>query len=337
MPIANHTLNNAVIFITGGTGSWGKELVTQILKKYKPKEIRIYSRGEPKQVEMRRKFKSPVMNFIIGDVRDKDRLLLVTKNVDYIFHLAALKHVPICEENPWETVLTNIYGTQNLITAAVENNVKKVVDISTDKAVDPFNLYGVTKACGEKLMIGANLLQSRTKFICVRGGNVLGTDGSVVPLFKTQIMAKNQLTLTDPRMTRFLFSTQDAIKLVLDATLRSVGGEVFVMKMPSCHITDLAQVMIARLGNSKTKIKQIGIRQGEKLYEVLVSKYEVSRTYSMDKYYVVLPQIHIASTEKYYKKLKLKPLKIDEYSSLNTHIMSAPEIDRLLDNDEWFK
>lgn len=336
MPNRLSNLNNSTIFITGGTGSWGNELVDQILKKYKPKEIRIYSRGEPKQVEMRRKFQNDnIIKFIIGDVRDKDRLLLVTKNVDYIFHLAALKHVPICEENPWEAVLTNIYGTQNIITAAIENDVKKVIDISTDKAVDPFNLYGVTKACGEKLMIAANLLHGKTKFICVRGGNVLGTTGSVVPLFKSQIEKHNKITLTDKRMTRFLFSTKNAIELVLHATKHSVGGEVFVMKMPACKITDLAEVMISKLGNKKTKIKEIGIRAGEKLYEVLVSKYEIPRTLIMSKYFVILPQITISSTEKHYAKAKYKTLKVEEYNSNNTHMMNLPEIKKLLEDDEW--
>ena len=183
--------DNSIIFVSGGTGSWGNELVTQLLENHSPKEVRIYSRGEHKQVEMKSTFKNDSrLKFIIGDIRDKNILTLAMKNVDYVFHLAALKHVPVCEENSWEAVLTNIYGTQNIIESAIENNVKKVIDISTDKAVDPFNHYGVTKACSEKMIINAchNYITD-TKFVCIRGGNVLGTNGSVIPLFKSQIIS----------------------------------------------------------------------------------------------------------------------------------------------------
>ena len=180
-------LKNSIILITGGTESWGKELVKQLLKKECPKEIRIYSRGEQEQVKMKREFQNKTLSFYIGNIRDKNRLMLACKNVDYIFHLAALKHVPVCEENPWEAVKTNIIGTQYLIECSLENNVKKVIYISTDKAVDPLNLYGVTKAASEKLIIAANLTKEITDFVCIRGGNVTGTKGSVIPLFKEQI------------------------------------------------------------------------------------------------------------------------------------------------------
>ena len=200
---------DSVVLVTGGTGSWGNELISQLLEKYSPKEIRIYSRGEHKQVEMRAKYKNDSrLRFIIGDVRDKNILSLSMKNVDYVFHLAALKHVPVCEENTWEAVLTNIYGTQNVIEAAIENDVKKVIDISTDKAVDPFNHYGVTKANSEKMITNASFNYiTETKFVCIRGGNVLGTNGSVIPLFKNQILSENKITVTDPAMTRYLMST----------------------------------------------------------------------------------------------------------------------------------
>jgi UDP-N-acetylglucosamine 4,6-dehydratase/5-epimerase len=330
------SLTNATILITGGTGSWGQELVRQIFKKYNPKQIRIYSRGEHKQVEMKRTFQDPRLTFYIGDVRDKNRLMLATKHVDIIYHLAALKHVPVCEENPWEAVQTNVIGTQNIIECAIENKVKKVLDISTDKAVDPLNIYGVTKACGEKLIIAANLISSDTKFVCIRGGNVTGTNGSVVPLFKEQIAKLNSITLTDTRMTRFFMNLNEAIELVLKATLDSVGGEVLVMKMPAMKITDLAKVMIKELGNKDTKMTSIGIRPGEKIYEVLVSRYEMIRTYDIGKYFVILPQIPLPETITFYERKKLAQIKDEEFNSNNTTLLSQKDIKQLLKEGGWF-
>jgi FlaA1/EpsC-like NDP-sugar epimerase len=327
--------NDAVILITGGSGSWGNELTKQLLNNYSPKEIRIYSRGEHKQVEMKRKFQDPRVKFYVGDVRDRERVLLVSKNVDYIFHLAALKHVPVCEENPYEAVQTNIIGTQNVIDAAIINKVKKFIDVSTDKAVDPFNLYGVTKACGEKLVIAANLINDDTKFVCVRGGNVLGTNGSVVPLFREQLQKMNEITITDEQMTRFLMRVEEAIELVIYATVNSVGGEVFVMKMPTCKIIDLAQVMINKFGNSDTIINNIGVRPGEKLYEVLVSRYEVPRAYDYGRFFVILPQLKIIATEQYYRdKLSLK-LSTEEFNSNNAEHLEIDKIEDLLNKDHW--
>jgi len=327
-------LNKQTILITGGSGSWGNELVKSILNKYSPKEIRIFSRGELKQVEMKRKFHDPRIKYIIGDVRDKDKMLLATNGVDTIFHLAALKHVPVCEENPEEAVHTNIIGTENVIYSALENGVKKVVDISTDKAVDPFNLYGVTKACGEKLVIAANLHNS-TQFVCIRGGNVIGTNGSVVPLFVEQIDKTNEVTITDPRMTRFFMSLEEAIGLVLKATAETVGGEIFVMKMPGCKITDLAEVMIKRLGNSHTRIREIGIRPGEKLFEVLVSRYEVPRTYDLGKYFVILPQINLPKINDFYLQKKLNNIP-ESFDSNNAIQLNPEEIEQMLVSDGWF-
>ena len=330
-------LNKSVILITGGSGSWGNELVSQLLEKYNPKEIRIYSRGEHKQVEMKRKFHDDRLKYYIGDVRDKGRLSLASRNVDVVFHLAALKHVPVCEENPWEAVQTNIIGIQNVIEASIENKVKKVIDVSTDKAVDPFNLYGVTKACGEKLIVAANNLSKDTKFVCIRGGNVLGTNGSVIPLFSEQIKRLNQITVTDDRMTRFLMRVEDAIKLVLHATTNSYGGEIFVMKMPGVKITDLAEVMIKRLGNEKTKTKMIGVRPGEKVCEVLVSRYEIDHTYDIGKYFVILPTITIPGLAELYKKEKKLGNRIEEYTSKNTNLLTHKQIEDLLEKDGWFE
>jgi len=328
-------LNNKIIFITGGTGSWGNELVKQILEKYTPKEIRIYSRGEHKQVEMRQKFNNPVLKFIIGDVRDKNILGLAMKNVDYVFHLAALKHVPVCEENCWEAVLTNIVGTQNVIECAIANDVKKVVDISTDKAVDPFNLYGVTKACGEKLIINANQNYiSDTKFVCIRGGNVMGTNGSVLPLFKKQIIEKNEVTVTDPNMTRYLMSTREAISLIFEAVINSEGGEIYVMRMPSTKVSNIVEVMKGLFGNEKTTQKIVGVRPGEKLHEVLVSKNESPRTKIFnDKYYVILPQYTNQSLEEKYKDLD--KIEFEEFNSNNAKKLDDVEFTDVLRRETW--
>jgi len=326
--------NNKTILITGGTGSWGNELTKQLIEKYNPKEIRIFSRGEHKQVQMKLKYSNEKrIKYFIGDVRDKDRLLIVTRDVDYIFHLAALKHVPICEENPWESVLTNIYGTRNVIECAIENSVEKVIDISTDKAVDPFNLYGVSKACGEKLMIAANIESEKTSFVCIRGGNVVGTNGSVVPLFREQILKNNEITITDERMSRYFLSLSDAISLIFKAARDSVGGEIFVMKMPAAKIPDLAKVMVKELGNVETKIRKIGIRPGEKIYEVLVSKYESPRCVESGDYFIILPQIQIPRMEEIYKNKT--PINILEYTSENTHLLTEEEIKEILDMEGW--
>ncbi len=330
--------NDQVIFVTGGTGSWGHELVTQLLENYKPKEIRIYSRGEHKQVAMNQEFGiNPILKFIIGDVRDKNILGLAMKDVDYVFHLAALKHVPVCEENPWEAVLTNVYGTQNVIESAMENNVKKVIDISTDKAVDPFNHYGVTKACGEKLIINANQnYQSNTKFVCIRGGNVMGTNGSVLPLFANQLNNTNEITLTDPDMTRYLMSTHEAISLVFQAVLKAKGGEIFVMRMPSTTVKNISRVMTSLLGNGKTKQKVIGRRAGEKMHEVLVSKNEAPRTKVIDnKYYVILPQYYDEVLEKAYNSNKL--MTDEEFNSENAVRLSNEEFAQILQKEQWMQ
>ncbi len=226
----NFSWDGKVVFITGGSGSWGHELVSQLLHNYpKIAEIRIYSRGEHRQVDMEREYQSDKLKFIIGDVRDMNVLQHAMLGSDIVIHLAALKHVPVCEKNTWEAVLTNIYGTQNVIEAAVRNNVEMVVDVSTDKAVDPFNFYGTTKAIGEKLVINSNFnYQTATKFVCIRGGNVIGTNGSVIPLFKQQIQNDNQITITNPLMTRFLMSTKEAIELIFEVITQAVGGELFV-------------------------------------------------------------------------------------------------------------
>lgn len=327
---------NKTILVTGGTGSWGHELVSQLLEKYDVKEIRIYSRGEHKQVDMKREFKNnPKLKFIIGDVRDKNVLSFAMRGVDYVFHLAALKHVPICEDNGWEAVLTNIYGTQNLIECSIERGVKKVVDASTDKAVEPFNLYGVTKACGEKLMINANKLSDcQTKFIAIRGGNVIGTAGSVIPLFREQLAKNNEITVTNENMTRFLMSTREAINLVFKAVEESIGGEIFVMRMPAIKLKTLIRVMVKMFGNKKTKVKKIGVRPGEKINEVLISKNEIERAKEFSRdYFVILPEFGIKGLEEKYKKFK--KVKLPEFNSRNTVILDEEKLEKLLRKEKW--
>ena len=326
----NQHIDNKIVLVTGGTGSWGHELVSQLLQfKPGPKEIRIYSRGEHKQVHMRSEFTDKRIKFIIGDVRSKNVLNFAMENVDTVFHLAALKHVPVCEDNPWETVLTNIYGTQNVIETAIQNRVEAVVDISTDKAVDPFNLYGVTKACGEKLIINANKLPSKTKFVCVRGGNVIGTNGSVIPLFKHQILQRNEITVTNPLMTRYLMSTHQAIHLIFQAIRSSRGGEIYVLRMPATTVEIIAKSMIKIFGNEKTKMKIIGSRQGEKLHEVLVSKNEMPLTsQSSQKYFTIYPSF-------IKKSPKIAKSDLKEFTSKNACQLSQTELISILEKESW--
>lgn len=285
---------NKTIAIPGATGSWGNELTKQLLEK-DPKKIIAFSRGELAQVNMQRKFNDDCIEYVIGDVRDADAVdRLLSRGIDYVFHLAALKHVPVCENQPQEAIKTNIDGTINVINSAIKHKIKKVIDVSSDKSCAPINLYGMTKAVGEKLIIQANTLTEETDFICVRGGNVLGSNGSVVPLFIDQIKRFNEITVTDGSMTRFFLTLSEAISLLFQAVENSVGGETYVMHMPSFYISDLAKVLIKHYGNAATSIKEIGIREGEKLHEVLISENEVYRSYILnDDYYVILPELLI--------------------------------------------
>ncbi|HEY0828107.1 MAG TPA: polysaccharide biosynthesis protein, partial [Bacilli bacterium] len=281
------------ILVTGGSGSWGNELVRQLLPQ-KPGEIVIFSRNECSQVEMERAFEDHRLSFCIGDIRDKEALVRACEGVDYVFHLAALKHVPVCEEQPYEALKTNVMGTHNVIEAAIENRVKKVIYISTDKAANPSNFYGMTKAVGEKLIVQANLLKCETKFVCIRGGNVLGTNGSVIHLFMKQIKEKGQVGLTDKQMTRFFLTLQEAIGLVFKVCGDSLGGEIFVMTMPTCRIIDLAQVLAEALGKKEVDIIELGVRPGEKIHEILLTDFESESTVIYDEQYlVILPTLDI--------------------------------------------
>lgn len=285
-------IKNKRILIIGGSGSWGNFLTERLLEE-SPEKIIIYSRGEISQIAMMRRFNDPRVKFVIGDVRDRKALFdIISGGTHYIFHLAALKHVPTCEHYPYEAIQTNINGMVNVIDAAIKYAVEKVIYVSTDKAVNPLNMYGLTKAVGEKLMIQANSLTSETDFICVRSGNVLGTNGSVVPYMINQIKTKNQIQLTDLRMTRFFISFRQVISLLFHAVEIGKGGETFVINMPSFYVRDLAEILLESHGGKGSKITITGIREGEKLNELLISEHELKRTYFIDEfYYAICPEI----------------------------------------------
>jgi len=290
----------SIIFVTGGSGSWGQELVKQLLK-YDPHKIIIFSRNETSQVKMKREMEDHRISFCIGDVRDREAMIEACQGVDYIFHLAALKHVPICEEQPSEALKTNIIGTQNVIDAAIENGVKKVINISTDKAADPVNFYGMTKAIGEKLIVYANRPQVKTRFINVRGGNILGSNGSVLNLFIDQLNAKRRIGITDKKMVRFFMTAQSASELVLTAAREGKGGEIFIPMLSPCRILDLAEVLIDAYAVEDAEIVEIGCRPGEKLNEVLLSQYECHNSVVLNnKYFVVLPTIEMLALKQAY-------------------------------------
>jgi FlaA1/EpsC-like NDP-sugar epimerase len=318
--------NGSRIFVSGATGSWGQTLITMLLAKYNVEEIICFSRGELQQVLMKRKFNNSKLKFVIGDVRDYESVRMATRGVEYIFHLAALKHVPVCEENVQETIKTNITGTTNIVNAAIENRVHKVIDVSSDKAVEPINLYGMTKAVGEKIIVQANSLTEHTKFVCIRGGNVMGSSGSVIPFFIDQIKAGGPITLTDVRMTRFFLTLDEAIQLLFKASIDSIGGETFVMNMPACYIKDLAEVLMEVYG--QVEIKETGMRPGEKLDEMLISHHESKLSYCYDEnYFLTLPSDYNQALALRYQDCK--PFPHAEFSSKTT-IMNKKEIKEML-------
>lgn len=297
-------LPDKIFLVTGGTGSFGKKFTEMILGKYNPKKIIIYSRDEFKQDLMKKEFlikypdKINKLRFFIGDVRDKERLYRAFNGVDYVIHAAAMKQVPACEYNPFEAIKTNIHGAQNVIDAALDNGVKKVVALSTDKAVNPINLYGGTKLVSDKLFIAANAYSGEegTIFSVVRYGNVAGSRGSVIPFFKDLIdKGCKELPITDYRMTRFWITLQQGVELVFKALEESKGGETYISKIPSFKITDLAKAMI-----EDVKLKEVGIREGEKLHEVMVTRDDSRTTYEYEKHYIVYPHFEWWNFNKYF-------------------------------------
>ena len=285
-------LNNKTILVTGGTGSFGHQFVDYVLKNYKPKKIIIYSRDEYKQFVMDNEYKEyrDILRFFIGDVRDEGRLKRAMNGVDYVIHAAALKQVPACEYNPIEAIKTNINGAVNVINASLDAGVKKVVALSTDKSVNPINLYGGTKLVSDKLFIAANSYSgdNGTIFSIVRYGNVAGSRGSVIPFFDNIIKnGGTELPITDYRMTRFWISLEEGVKLVIKALEESRGGETFISKIPSFKITDLAQAMLPGC-----EMPEVGIREGEKLHEIMITTEDSLHTYEYEKHFIVYPQMN---------------------------------------------
>jgi len=283
-------LTNSSILITGGTGSFGHTFIPMTLEKYNPKKLIIYSRDEMKQWEMAKLFEGDDrVRFFIGDVRDKSRLQRALKGVDYVIHAAATKIVPTAEYNPFECVKTNIIGAMNLIDACIDNDIKRVVALSTDKASSPANLYGATKLASDKLFVAGNSYSGidHTRFAVVRYGNVMGSRGSVIPFFLSKVKVGKSFPITDNRMTRFMISLEEAVELVWTAVDDMIGGETYVKKIPSMKITDLATAI-----SSQTKQEEIGIRPGEKLHEQMIGIEDAIYTYEYEQYYKILPAIN---------------------------------------------
>jgi len=316
-------LNDKTILVTGGTGSFGQKFVEVILKEYKPKKIIIFSRDEYKQLLMRKKFDSPRLRYFLGDVRDSERLHRAFHGVDIIIHAAALKQVPSLEYNPFEAIKTNVIGAENIINTAIDNGVKKVLALSSDKAVNPINLYGASKLCSDKLFVAGNAYSGdvKTKFSVVRYGNVLNSRGSVVPLFREQ-RESGVLTLTDDRMTRFWITLERGVNFVLDCLKIMQGGEIFVPKIPSMRIFDLAKAVAP-----ECKYKITGIRPGEKLHEVLIPEDESHNTYESKNKFVILTPFQ---NRKNYRNCKLVKDGFRYSSDTNTEWISVKGLRKML-------
>ncbi len=323
-------LNDKTILITGGTGSFGKKFLEKIFAEYEPKKVIIYSRDEYKQSVMKLEYADKVdmsrVRFFIGDVRDKERMKRAFVGVDYVIHAAAMKQVPTCEYNPMEAIKTNIHGAQNVIDAALDCGVEKVVALSTDKAVNPINLYGGTKLVSDKLFIAANAYignNYNTVFSVVRYGNVAGSRGSVIPIWKKVIEdGGDTLGVTDMRMTRFWITLDEGVELVFKALRESKGGETYISKIPSFHIGDLAQAMLPGC-----KIDEFGIREGEKLHEVMVTKDDSFMTYEYENHYIIYPHFEWWNPERNYTQGGVKVSEGFEYNSgNNTQWLTVEEL-----------
>lgn len=328
-------LNNKTILITGGTGSFGKKFTERLLAEYNTNKVIIYSRDEFKQDMMQKEFKlkypeaSKKLRFFIGDVRDKERLCRAFKGVDYVIHAAAMKQVPACEYNPFEAIKTNIHGAQNIVDAAIDSGVKKVVALSTDKAVNPINLYGGTKLVSDKLFIAGNAYSGSegTIFSVVRYGNVAGSRGSVIPFFKSLLeKGVKTLPITDYRMTRFWITLDQGVDLVFKALEESRGGETYISKIPSFKITDLAKAM-----NPDGDMNEVGIREGEKLHEVMVTKDDSRMTYEYDEHYIIYPHFDWWNSQKFMTPGgKLVEEGFEYNSGTNSEWLSISKLQQLL-------
>ncbi|MEK4951408.1 UDP-N-acetylglucosamine 4,6-dehydratase (inverting) [Bacillus sp. FSL W8-1127] len=319
------SLNGKNVLVTGGTGSFGKKFVKKVLE-YNVKKVIVFSRDELKQFEMSQEYKDPRIRFFIGDVRDKDRLYRAFDGVDVVVHAAAMKQVPACEYNPFEAVKTNIYGAENIIEAAIDRGVKRVIALSTDKAAAPINLYGATKLASDKLFVAANSYvgDKDTRFAVVRYGNVVGSRGSVIPFFKK--MAKTgKLPVTDERMTRFWISLDQGVQFVIDSLARMKGGEIFVPKIPSMKIVDLAKAIAP-----DAEIEIVGIRPGEKLHETMITEDDSRHTVEFDRYYVIVPEFSWCPQE-YVKQGKNLPEGFKYTSDTNTEWLTVEELRTLVE------
>jgi UDP-glucose 4-epimerase len=324
-------MENKILLITGGTGSFGNAVLYRFLKTDYFTEIRIFSRDEKKQDDLRKRVNNNKVKFYIGDVRDRDSLISAIKGVDYIFHAAALKQVPSCEFFPLEAVKTNIIGTDNVLTVAQEYDVKKVVVLSTDKAAYPINAMGMSKALMEKVMVAkSRILDSNTTIFCgTRYGNVMASRGSVIPLFIEQIKENKALTLTDPKMTRFMMTLEDAVDLVLYAFENANQGDLFVQKAPSATVGTLAQALI-ELYKSSSVVKVIGTRHGEKLYETLVNREDMTKAEDLGEYYRIPADNRDLNYEQYFSQGMPDIANLNEYHSHNTAILDVAEMKQLL-------
>ncbi len=325
------------LLITGGTGSFGKAFLRNQINNKKFSEIRIFSRDEKKQDDLRKIVNSNKVKFYLGDVRDINSIESAIDSVDYVFHAAALKQVPSCEFFPMEAVKTNILGTNNLLTLGKRHNIKKLIVLSTDKAAYPINAMGMSKALMEKLMISnsRDLKNKKTIFCGTRYGNVMASRGSVIPLFIDQIKMNKDITITNPEMTRFMMNLNDAVELVNYAFENGKNGDIFIQKSPAASIEILAKALIS-IYNSSSKIKYIGVRHGEKMYETLVTKEEMNSTEDLDNYFRISPDERDLNYDKYFSVGK-KNRKITEYNSNNTVQLSVEEMKKLLLNLDQIK
>ena len=336
--------HDKVILVTGGVGSIGSQLVRQLLS-YDPKTLIILDNNETGLFDLHKELQSEKVKVLIGDVRDAERMKTVLTGVDIVFHAAALKHVPLCEFNPYEAVKTNILGTQNVLDAAIRNHVQKVIMISTDKAVDPINTMGASKYLAERLTISANNHQrnENTAFAVVRFGNVLNSRGSIIPIFMHQIQENVPLTVTDEQMTRFVMTIPEAVSLVLKAGMIAKGMEIFILKMPVLKIIDLAKVMLKKIApqynydTDNNKIQIVGKRVGEKLYEELMTRQESAFAYEDDDMFVVYPS-HIQDIRNRFTEQTpldgFKPVTVSEFSSQTARCISEEEIEEYLNRLE---